>query len=274
MKNPIRIQSPIKPQYIEKLGNNTYYYNYDIQEFQTTSQEEGKEGELISMYSFIQVYLYGIPDYKKCIQSIIRAFIDEHEEFALINKYNRYLTGLEEDTNSYNEYVEYLNKVSQITSKVRKDFKIPEKPISREVKIPNLEDLITLNKILIKTANLTDSESLDCKAFYDAWDLYIGKALEAGTKVTYNGKLFKVRQKINKVEGHQPPSISTAALYEEIVEGHEGTRLDPIPYNKNQELFEGKYYSQNGEVYKCIRNSGQPLYHDLSALVGNYVQKV
>ena len=38
------------------------------------------------------------------------------------------------------------------------------------------------------------------------------------------------------------------------------------------ELFAGKYYSQNGVVYKCTRNSGQPVYHELSALVGLYVE--
>lgn len=40
------------------------------------------------------------------------------------------------------------------------------------------------------------------------------------------------------------------------------------------ELFEGKYYSQSGVVYKCTRNTEQAVYHDLSALVGLYVEKV
>jgi hypothetical protein len=42
---------------------------------------------------------------------------------------------------------------------------------------------------------------------------------------------------------NQPPSIDTAALYEEIVEDHAGTKEDPIPYNNNMELKLGKYYS-------------------------------
>ena len=33
-------------------------------------------------------------------------------------------------------------------------------------------------------------------------------------------------------------------------------------------------YIQNGIKYKCTRNSEQPLTHDLSALVGLYVEKV
>lgn len=34
-----------------------------------------------------------------------------------------------------------------------------------------------------------------------------------------------------------------------------------------------KYYTQSKVLYKCIRDSGQPLSHNLSDLVGNYVEK-
>ena len=40
------------------------------------------------------------------------------------------------------------------------------------------------------------------------------------------------------------------------------------------EIFEGKYYIQNEVTYKCTRDSGIPLSHDLSALVGTYVELV
>lgn len=40
------------------------------------------------------------------------------------------------------------------------------------------------------------------------------------------------------------------------------------------EIFAGKYYTQNGVKYKCTRDSGIPLSHDLSALVGLYVEIV
>ena len=40
------------------------------------------------------------------------------------------------------------------------------------------------------------------------------------------------------------------------------------------ELIEGKYYSQNGVVYLCTRSTGQAVYHNLSDLVGIYVQVI
>ena len=38
------------------------------------------------------------------------------------------------------------------------------------------------------------------------------------------------------------------------------------------EIFNGKYYTQGGTKYLCTRDSGIALSHDLSALVGLYVQ--
>jgi hypothetical protein len=38
------------------------------------------------------------------------------------------------------------------------------------------------------------------------------------------------------------------------------------------EIFNGKYYIQNDIKYLCNRDSGTALSHDLSALIGLYVE--
>lgn len=53
-----------------------------------------------------------------------------------------------------------------------------------------------------------------------------------------------------------------------------GTQDDPIQYTPPMEIFNGKYYTQGGVLYKCTRDSGQALTHDLAALVGLYVEVV
>lgn len=127
--------------------------------------------------------------------------------------------------------------------------------------------------LAVNAISLTDTQSLEIKELYPEWSSFIGKSLEAGFKVLYKGRLYKVRQHIATVLENQAPSVYTAALYEEINETAAGTPEDPIPYNGNMELFEGKYYSQNGVTYKCTRSTGQAVYHDLSALVGIYVER-
>lgn len=133
---------------------------------------------------------------------------------------------------------------------------------------------LNLFAMTINTMNLTDEQALSVKNLYPEWATFINQKLEKDYKVLYQDKLYKVKQTIEKVLENQPPSIDTAALYEEINESNAGTQEDPIPYNNNMELFEGKYYSQNGVVYKCTRNTEQAVYQDLEGLVGIYVEKV
>lgn len=125
----------------------------------------------------------------------------------------------------------------------------------------------------INRINLTDNESLSVKELYPIWESKIGKNVEIGYKLFYNGQLWKVRQN-HLIQEVYPPSIHTAALYEVINYQHEGTENDPIPYNPPMEIFNGKYYIQNDILYRCTRDSGTALSHDLSALVGLYVEQI
>lgn len=120
----------------------------------------------------------------------------------------------------------------------------------------------------------TDAQALQVKELYPEWLSCVGSSLKTRDRVRDKDKLYKVRQDIQTVLKNQPPSIDTAAFYEEIVEDHEGTIGDPIPYNNNMELFEGKYYEQDSVVYHCTRSTGQAVYNPLADLVGIYVEKV
>lgn len=142
------------------------------------------------------------------------------------------------------------------------------------IQVAAVRNLMTATKAGIQTMALTDNEALKVKDMYPEWSEFINKKLSQGMKVQYGDKLYKVRQDIAAVLENQPPSIYTAALYEEINETHAGTLEDPIPYNNNMELFEGKYYSQDGVTYLCTRSTGQAVYNNLSELVGIYVQTV
>nr|DAM06377.1 MAG TPA: hypothetical protein [Caudoviricetes sp.]DAT18743.1 MAG TPA: hypothetical protein [Caudoviricetes sp.] len=142
------------------------------------------------------------------------------------------------------------------------------------IRVAAAQNLLNITKAGIQTMSLTDNEALKVKSMYPYWMEFIGKSLTTGMKVQYNDGLYRVRQDIAVVLENQPPSIDTAALYEEINESAAGTIDDPIPYNNNMELFEGKYYSQGDVTYKCIRSTGQAVYANLSELVGIYVEVV
>ena len=123
----------------------------------------------------------------------------------------------------------------------------------------------------INRIDLTDNEALSVKDFYPTWESKIGDNVEQGYKMTYGGNLWKVRQN-HLIQEIYPPSIDTAALYEVIEEQHTGDIDDPIPYTPPMEIFNGKYYTQYDVKYRCTRDSGTALSHDLSVLVGLYVE--
>ena len=120
--------------------------------------------------------------------------------------------------------------------------------------------------------DITDEEALKRPLLVYSWDTYVGKSLTKGQVVSHDGKLWRVRQAVATVLENQPPSLDTAALYEVIEVEAAGTQDDPIPYTPPMEIFNGKYYTQGGVLYKCTRDSGQALSHDLAALVGLYVE--
>ena len=120
--------------------------------------------------------------------------------------------------------------------------------------------------------DITDEEALKRPLLVYSWDTYVGKSLTKGQVVSYDDKLWRVRQAVATVLENQPPSLATAALYEVIEVEAAGTQDDPIPYTPPMEIFNGKYYTQGGVLYKCTRDSGQALTHNLSDLVGLYVE--
>lgn len=88
----------------------------------------------------------------------------------------------------------------------------------------------------------------------------------------YNEFVYECRQE-HDAQAHQTPDIIPALWLKLDVE-HAGTIEDPIPYSSGMEIFNGKYYIENDVLYQCNRDSGAPLYHELSALVGLYVEVV
>ena len=118
-----------------------------------------------------------------------------------------------------------------------------------------------------------DQEALSVQCLYKEWNKQIGKQLNVGEYVQHEGKLYRVLQ-AHTTQSTWAPGNGTESLFVVIDKEHTGTLEDPIPYEGNMELFNGKYYIQNEVVYLCTRDSGAPLYHDLSSLVGIYVEEV
>ena len=156
-------------------------------------------------------------------------------------------------------------------------------PIRQVQRFKRMDELIKQNVAEINTLGLTASQALEVQhwfpVLYETEGFQEGDAISAGTRVQHGGKLWQAMQD-HTITAAFVPSIHTAALYCEVTEdfdenGQEfGTLENPIPYEGNMALEEGKYYEQGGIVYLCTRDTGAPVYNSLKDLVGIYVEIV
>lgn len=153
--------------------------------------------------------------------------------------------------------------------------------INQEKRLARITELLNREKQDFKTLGLSAEQMIKHQAFAPKWgeDIKEGDALVKGDKFTYEGKLYAVLQD-HTILPHYYPSENTASLYVEVTpeyteEGEElGTLENPIPYEGNMVLESGKYYSQDGVVYLCTRDSVNAVYHALTALINIYVEAV
>ena len=132
-----------------------------------------------------------------------------------------------------------------------------------------------LIKQQINTLEVDDRTALRMISFYPEWSDLAEKSYTAekiGYKFVHVGKLYKTRQEKHTFSSAWVPGEGTESIYERIDEVHDGTKHDPIQYDGNMALENGKYYTQDGVTYICTRDSVNPVYHALSDLVGQYVE--
>ena len=113
----------------------------------------------------------------------------------------------------------------------------------------------------MQAQSLDDAQALTVKAIYPQWLEIIGQTVKLGHKFQHNDVLYI-------------PGEGTESLYAVINETNAGTQEDPIPYNGNMALENGKYYSQDGVIYLCNRDTEIPVHQALKDLVGLYVEVV
>ena len=121
----------------------------------------------------------------------------------------------------------------------------------------------------INALTVDDNTALRMKEFYPEWTADTEYTI--GYKAQRSEKLWRCLQAHTSQSGWEPENAP--ALWTEICESHAGTLEDPIPYSGNMALESGKYYSPDGKIYRCIRDTGNPVYNALSELVGLYVEE-
>ena len=146
-------------------------------------------------------------------------------------------------------------------------------------RLKRTDELIKQNIAEMNSLDLSASQALEVAhwfpTLYETEGYTDGQPIAMGVRVQFEGKLWECRQD-HTITTAFPPSIATASLWMEVIaeESEMGSLENPIPYEGNMALEEGKYYEQSGVVYLCVRDTGVPVYNALKDLVGIYVEAV
>lgn len=169
----------------------------------------------------------------------------------------------------------YPDKISVTTAYVQQQAK--EKDASDPQKVAVRFSRMVVNN---KDLSLSSNDKLDVKVLFPIWGqegAEFGLSVDTGfcLRVVKDDTdiLYEVIQQ-HTLSKEWEPGLNTASLYKVIDKEHAGTIGDPIPYFPPMEIFKDKYYIQNADVYKCTRDSGTPLSHNLQDLIGLYVERV
>ena len=138
--------------------------------------------------------------------------------------------------------------------------------------------LSAVNQMLIaqqiNTLTVDDNTALRMKQFYPTFESIVGQKVKHGFRFRHGDYLWATVQPDMTIQKHYPPGIGMESLYTKVNETHAGTLEDPIPYDGNMALEQGKHYSQNSTIYLCNRDTLNPVYNKLAELVGLYVVEV
>lgn len=139
------------------------------------------------------------------------------------------------------------------------------------------EVFLLFAKQQINTLSVDDNTALRMKAYYPTWQELVDAQFtseKAGYKFTYGEDLYKTVKANQQFLPNWIPGQGTESIFERIDETHTGTKEDPIPYKVNMAVYADKYYTEDGILYRCTRNSDIPLQNKASELVGHYFEVV
>lgn len=159
-------------------------------------------------------------------------------------------------------------KLVELTAEEKEEF-YHTKETEKAMQEASLQAMMAASARTSFLDELNDTEAAKLPLCYDSWKT--DTAYKVGDRVESDGKLWKCRQ-AHTSQANWKPSIDTASLWEVINVENAGTLDDPIPYDQTMTVYNGKYYLEEGIIYKCIRDSGQPLYATCASLVGNYFE--
>ncbi len=143
--------------------------------------------------------------------------------------------------------------------------------------VPSANDIVSQLKELVEpqVENMTDEEAKKVPALFPVWKDLIGESVTLDKRVWYNNSLYKCILAHTVQESWTPSASSTLWLnISEEAQEADGSLEHPYAWEQGMISYEGKYYTEDGKLYICIRDSISALYHNIADLISIYFNEV
>ena len=114
----MKSNSNVRPSTFEKVGNGSWFYNYNIVE---RTEKDPESGEERVVYEYDQVQVWEKPNDNVLKQAVIANKYTLDEEINLQNNYRRYELKMSKDKSFETNYIDYLKDVDALKAMVEKD---------------------------------------------------------------------------------------------------------------------------------------------------------
>ena len=167
---------------------------------------------------------------------------------------------------------EQIATLEAMTDAEYEDYTEPE-PTEYVKEVPDASAIVSQLKELAQAqvSELTDDEAKKVPALFPLWETE--KAYAVNDRVWYQASLYKCVQAHTSQSAWNPKdAVSLWANVSEESQEADGSREHPYQWESGMTSYNGKYYTENGILYLCIRDSGNPLYFPIASLIGTYFQ--
>lgn len=114
----MKSSSNIMPRTFEKVGNGSWFYNYNIKSRTEKDPESEKDH---TVWEYDQVQVWSLPDDNVLKKAVIAEKYALDEEINLQNNYRRFELKLSNDKAFETDYINYLKDVDTLKEMVEKD---------------------------------------------------------------------------------------------------------------------------------------------------------
>lgn len=122
-------------------------------------------------------------------------------------------------------------------------------------------------------SNVPDETAKHMVEYFPQWEIGVEYAI--GNRVCYNRSLYKCITAHTSQESWTPSA--SGSLWTNVSEEAQiadGSLEHPYAWEQGMTSYEGKYYTEDGKLYICIRDSISALYHNIAELIDIYFSEV